>query len=158
MKIRVENYEVWNAWKETQRLTHDVNRDRRMQRSKGRIFLHFVDQVGRDALVVLHGRASRGHAMADGKRGREVARMQRVCYKCKSHCACRQGRRLVDELLAFSILDPEFAEIGADAVYRAFVKLGALAIGRFIDSKLDRRRTAVQNQNWQRRHAYETPQ
>jgi hypothetical protein len=59
---------------------------------------------------------------------------------------------LIDQLFACGVLDPELAQIGADAVDRALVELGALAVAGLIDGKLDGRRTAVQNQYGQRRH------
>ncbi len=84
--------------------------------------------------------------MADGRRGREVAGVQRVGHQLEGHRAVGQSRGLIDQLLAVAVLDPELAQIGADAVDRALEELGPLAVAGFVDRKLDGRRTAVQNQ------------
>jgi hypothetical protein len=73
MEIGVQADEVGHAGEEAQRLAHDVDRDGRVQRGKSRIALHLVDQLRRDALVVLHGGAAADHAMADGGRGGQLA-------------------------------------------------------------------------------------
>ena len=125
--------EVGNAGKEPQRLAHDVDGDGRVQRREGRVALHLVDQLRRDELVLLHRRAAANHAMADGRGGREVAGVERVGDELEGDGARGQGRGLVDELLAVGVLDPELAQIGADAVDRAFEELGALAVAGFID-------------------------
>ncbi len=152
MEVGIENDEVGNAGKEPQRLAHDVDGDGRVQRRESRVALHLVDQFGSDELVLEHGRPAGNHAMADGYRGREVGGVQRVGHQLESDGARGQSRRLIHQLLPVAILDPELAEIGADAVDRALVQLDARAVAGFIDGKLDGRRTAVQNQNRQRRH------
>ena len=45
MEVGVEDDEVGNAGKEAQRLAHDVDGDGRVQRRKGRVALHLVDQL-----------------------------------------------------------------------------------------------------------------
>ena len=91
--------------------------------------------------------------MADGHGRGEVAGVQRVGHQLEGHGARGQSRGLIDELLARGVLDPELAQIGADAVHRALEELVALAVASLIDGKFDRRRTAVQNQYGQRRHS-----
>ncbi len=54
MEVGVEADEVGHAGKEAQRFAHDVDGDGRVQRRKGRVALHFVDQLRRDELVLLH--------------------------------------------------------------------------------------------------------
>ena len=90
--------------------------------------------------------------MADGRRRGKIAGVERVGDQLEGHRARGQGRSLIDQLLALGVLDPELAQIGADAVDRAFVELGALAVASLINGKLDGRGTAVQNQDGQRRH------
>ena len=51
------------------------------------------------------------------------AGVQRVGHQLEGHGARGQSRGLIDQLFAVGILDPEFAQIGADAVDRAFVEL-----------------------------------
>ena len=111
-----------------------------------------VDQRGRDALVFADGGSAADGAMADGRRGGEVAGVERVGDQLEGHGAVGQRGRLIDELFAVGVLDPELAQIGADAVDRALVELAAFAVAGFVDRKLDGRRTAVQNQYRQRRH------
>ena len=62
--------------------------------------------------------------MADGRRGREVAGVQRVGHQLEGHGAIGQSRRLIDQLVALGVLDPELAQIGADAVDRALEEPG----------------------------------
>ncbi len=100
----------------------------------------------------LHRGAAADHAMADGRRGGEVAGVERVGDQLEGHGAVGQRGRLIDELVAVGVLDPELAQIGADAVDCALVELAALAVAGLVDGKLDGRRTAVQNQYGQRRH------
>jgi hypothetical protein len=90
--------------------------------------------------------------MADGRWGREIAGMKRVGHQLECDGAGGQGRGLIHQLLAGGILDPELSLVGADAVDRALVELGAIAVAGFIDGELDGRGTAVQNQYGQRRH------
>jgi hypothetical protein len=52
------------------------------------------------------------------------------------------------------VLDPEGTLVGADAVDRALVELGSLAVAGLVDGKLDGGRTAVQNQYRQGRHEF----
>jgi hypothetical protein len=125
--------EVGNAGKEAQRLAHDVDGDGRVQRRKGRVALHLVDQRRRDELVFLHRGAAANHAMADGHRGREVAGVKRVGHQLEGDGARGQGRSLIDQLFAVGVLDPELAQIGADAVDRALVELAPFAVAGFID-------------------------
>ena len=100
MEVGVENDEVGNAGKQAQRLAHDVDGDGRVQRRERSVALHLVDQLGRDELVFLHGRAAADHAMADGRRGREVAGVQRIGHQLEGHGAGGQGRRLIHQLFA----------------------------------------------------------
>ena len=78
--------------------------------------------------------------------------MERVGNQLEGNSAIGQRRRLVDDLLALRVLDPELAVIRADAIDRAFKELCPLAVAGFVHRKLDGRRTAIQNQNRQRRH------
>ena len=100
MEVGVEDGEVGNAGKQAQRFAHDVDGDGRVQRRERRVALDLVDQLGRDELVFLHRRAAANHAMADGRRGREVAGVKRVGNELEGHGAVGQRRRLVDELFA----------------------------------------------------------
>ena len=84
--------------------------------------------------------------------GREVAGVERVGYELECHGAVGQRRRLIHQLFAAGILDPELAEIGADAVDRAFEEPCALAVAGFVHGEFDGRRTAIENQNRQRGH------
>jgi hypothetical protein len=59
----------------------------------------------------------------------------------ESHCASRHCRGFIHQLFAGRVLDPELAQIGADAVDRAFKELGAFAVTGFVDGKFDGRRT-----------------
>jgi len=43
---------------------------------------------------------------------------------------------LIDKLFAGGVLDPELAQIGADAVDRALVQLAPLAAAGFVDGNL----------------------
>ena len=91
MEVGVENDEVGNAGEQPQRLAHDVNGDGRVQRRKGRVAFHLVDQLGRDELILLHRRPAGNHAMADGRRRREVAGVQRVGHQLEGDGAVGQG-------------------------------------------------------------------
>ena len=95
---------VGDAGKQAQRLAHDVNGDGRVQRRKGSVALHLVDQFGRDALVFEHRRSAGDHAMADGSRSREVAGVKRVGNQLESDGTRGQSRRLIHELFAGSHL------------------------------------------------------
>ena len=90
--------------------------------------------------------------MADGRGSREGAGVERVGDQLEGDGAVGQRRRLVDELVAVGVLDPELAEIGADAVDSAFDELAATAVGGFVDGELDGRGTAVKDEDGQRRH------
>ena len=61
--------------------------------------------------------------MTDRLRGREVAGVQRVGHQFERDGAIGQRRRLIDQLFALGILDPELAEVGADAVDCALMSL-----------------------------------
>ena len=139
MEVRIQADEIGHAGKQPQRLAHDVDGDGRVQRRKGRVALHLVDQLRRNELVLLHRRTAANHAMADGRRGRKVAGVQRVGHQLEGHGALGQSRSLIDELLALGVLDPELAQIGADAVHRALEKPVPLAIAGLIDGKFDGR-------------------
>ena len=121
MEISVENDKIGNAGKKAQRLAHDVNGNGRVQRRKGRVAFHLVNQLGRDALVFQHRRSAGNHAMTDRDRSRKVGGVQRVGHQLEGHGARGQSRCLIDELFARRVLDPELAQIGADAVNRALV-------------------------------------
>ena len=71
--------------------------------------------------------------MTDRDRGREVAGMQRIGDQLECHRACGQRRRLVHQLFSGAILDPELAQIGADAIHRAFVQFHARAVAGFVN-------------------------
>src|SRR6266568_4096838 len=93
--------------------------------------------------------------MANRGGGREVAGMKSIGNQFECHGSRRQRRCLVDEFVALGILDPELAKVSADAVDCSFVELGALAVASFIHREFDGRRTAIQNQDRQRRHEKE---
>ena len=90
--------------------------------------------------------------MANGGRGGEVAGVERVGDQLEGHGAVGQRGRLIDELVAGRVLDPELAQIGADAVDCAFVKLAALAVAGLVDRELDGGRTAVEYEDGQGWH------
>jgi len=123
-----------------------------VQRRKIGVALDLVDQLGRDALILLHRGSAANHAMANSGRSGEVAGVKRVGDQLEGNRTIGQGRRLIHQLVAAGVLDPEFAQIGADAVDRALVELAPFAVAGFIDRKLDGRRTAIQNQYRQGRH------
>ena len=125
MEVRIENGEVGNARKQPQCFAHDVNSNRRVQRRKLRVAFNLVDQLRSDALIFLHRRPAANHAMADGRRSREFARVQCIGHQLESDGAVGKRRCLIDQLFARSILDPKLAQIGADAVDRALVQLFA---------------------------------
>ena len=152
VEVGVRAGKVGNAGEEAQGLAHDVDGNRRVQRRQVAVALYLVDQFGRNALVVLKRGSAANHAMADGRRGREVAGMERVGHQLEGNGAVGQGRGLIDDLFALCVLDPELAQIGANAVDCPLVELGPLAVAGFIDRKLDRGRTAVQYQYRQRGH------
>ena len=74
----------------------------------------------------LHGGAAANRAMADGRRGRELAGVQRVGHQLECHGAVGQSRRLIHQLFAGGVLDPELAQVGADAVDRALEELASV--------------------------------
>jgi hypothetical protein len=90
--------------------------------------------------------------MADGRRNGKVAGVERIGHQLEGYGAIGQSRSFINQLFARSVLDPELALIGADAVDRALMEPDTLAVAGLIDGKLDGRRTAVQNQYGQRRH------
>ena len=67
----------------------------------------------------LHRRPAADHAMADRRRGRELAGVQRIGHQLECNGAVGQRRSLIHQLFAGRILDPELAQVGADAVDRA---------------------------------------
>ena len=73
VEIGVEDGEVGHARKELQRLAHDVNGDRRMQRGQVLVALEFVDQLRRNDLVLPHRGPAADGTMADGHGSRKVA-------------------------------------------------------------------------------------
>jgi len=149
VKIRVEHRKVRNARKQPQRLAHDVNGDRRVQRRESRVAFNLVDQCRRDALVLANSRSPADHAVSDGRRGRDLARFERIGYQLEGNRAAGHCRCLIHQLLIRRVFDPELPQIGANAVDRAFKEPRPLAVAGFIQRKLDRRRTAVQDQNRQ---------
>jgi len=74
MKIGVEYGEVGDAGKELEGLAHDVDGDGCMQRRESCVAIDLVDELRRDELVLVDGGPAADHAMADGRRGREVGR------------------------------------------------------------------------------------
>ena len=124
MEVRIEANEVGHAGKQRQRLPHDVDGDGRVQRRKGRVALHLVDQLRSDELVLQHRGPAAHHAMADGRGAGKSIAAQRVGHQPESHRARGQRRRLIHQLAALRILDPELAQVGADAVHRAFKERG----------------------------------
>jgi hypothetical protein len=66
--------------------------------------------------------------MPDRSRGREVAGVQCVGHQPEGNRPVRQSRRLIHQLVAISILDPETALIRADPVHRAFMQLAPFAV------------------------------
>ena len=54
------------------------------------------------------------------------AGVQRIGYEFEGHGTGGQSRRLIDQLFAGRVLDPEIAQIGADAVDRALVELASV--------------------------------
>jgi hypothetical protein len=80
--------------------------------------------------------------------------VERVGHQLEGNGPIGQGGGLIDQLFAGGVLDPELALVGADAVHRALVELGPLAVAGLIDGKLDGRRTAVQNQYGQGSHVF----
>ena len=133
MEVGVENGEVGYAREKLQSFAHDVNRDGRMQRRKICVALDLVNQFRSDTLVLLHGRSAANHAMPNGSRGGEVARVQRIRNQLECDRSVGQRRRLIHQLLARCILDPELAQIGADAVNRALVQLASFAVAGFVN-------------------------
>ena len=133
MKVSVENGKVGNAGKQAQRLAHNVNGDGRVQRRQRLVALDLVDQLGRDALVFPHRRPAAHCAVANGRRGRELAGVQRVRHQLERHRAARHGRRLIHQLFAARIFDPELAQIGADAVDRTLEEPRPFAVAGLID-------------------------
>ena len=133
MKVGVENGEVGNAGKQAQRLAHDVDGDGRVQRRKGRVALDLVDQLRRDALVfaALSGppQTMRWPMAAGAGNSPEL---QRIGHQLESDGAVGQRRRLVHQLFAVGILDPELAEVGADAVDRALEEPCPFAVAGFV--------------------------
>jgi len=123
-----------------------------VQRRQCGVAVDLVDKLVRDELVLPDRGPAADSAMANGRRGRVLIGVERVGHHLEGHGAVRQSRSLIHQLLARCVLDPELAQIGADAVYRALEKPGALAVSGLIDGKLDGRRTAVQNQDRQRSH------
>ena len=101
-------------------------------------------------LVFEHRGPAAHHSVSDGRRRREIVAAERVGNQPESDRARRQRRRLVHQLAARRILDPELSQIGADAVHRAFKEAVALVAAGFVNGEFDRRRTAIQNQNRQR--------
>jgi hypothetical protein len=69
--------------------------------------------------------------------------VKRVGNHLEGHGAVGQGRGLIDQLLAVGVLDPELAQIRADAVDRAFEELAPLVAAGLITGEFDGRRTAV---------------
>ena len=116
MKVSVEDGEVGDAGKQTQRLAHDVDGDGRVQRRQSFVAFDFVDELGRDELVLAYGRSAAHRAMAYGSRSREFAGVQRIGYQLECHRTTGHGWRLIHQLLAAGVLDPELAQVGADAV------------------------------------------
>ena len=57
--------------------------------------------------------------MADRRRGRELAECSASATSLNATDAAGQRRRLVHQLLAVRILDPELAQVGADPIDRA---------------------------------------
>ena len=144
MEPGVEADEVRHVWKKAHRFAHDVNRYGSVQRSEFRVAFHFVDQSRSDDLIFLHRGAAGDHAMADCRRDGEIARVERIGYELKCYCGVGNGGRLIDELAAGCVLDPETALIEiADAVDCALVEFAALGVAGFIDGELDGGGTAV---------------
>ncbi len=114
-----------------------------MQRRESGVAFDLVDELRRDELVFADRRPAADGSMADGRRGREVSRVERVGNHLEGHGAIGQSRSLIDEFLARGVLDPELAQLRADAVDRALVQLAPLAVGGLIDGKLDGRRAAI---------------
>ncbi len=139
MEVGVENGEVGHAGKQVQRLAHDVDGDGCVQRRKSLVAFDLVDELGRDELVFADGWTSAHRAMADGCRGREIAGVKRVDHELECHGEAGHRRRLVHELFAAGVLNPEFAEVGADAVDRALVQLEPPAVAGLIDRKFNGR-------------------
>ncbi len=152
MEVGIEDDEIRNSGKEPQRFAHDVDGNWRMQRRKGRVALHLIDQLGCDELVFLHSWSAGNHAMTDCHRRGEVGRVQRIRDQFEGDGASRQRRCFVDKLLATLVLDPEFAKVGADSIDCALVQLGSRTVAGFVNRKLDGGRTTIQNQDRQRRH------
>src|SRR5580658_1860921 len=107
MKVRVEANEVGNARKQPQRFAHDVDGDGRMQWRKGLVAFHFIDQLWRDELVLLHRGPATNHPMADGCWSREVTGVKRVRNKFERDGLGGQGRSLIHKLLTLGVFDPE---------------------------------------------------
>jgi hypothetical protein len=59
--------------------------------------------------------------------------VERVGDQLESYGAIGESRSFVYELVAGRVLDPELAQIGADAVDRALMEFGAFAVAGFID-------------------------
>src|SRR6516164_318210 len=106
MKIRVQNSEVGYAREQPQRLAHDVNADGRVERSKGRIALDLVDQLGSNQLILTHSRSATDGAMPNRHRRREIARVQRIDYQLECDRTARERGRLIQKLSARRVLDP----------------------------------------------------
>ena len=67
------------------------------------------------------------------RRGRRIlARVQRVGHQFESNGAVREGRRLIHELPAFAIFNPELTMAGADTIHGAFEKPGSVSVARLI--------------------------
>jgi hypothetical protein len=145
MEVRVEDGEVGDAGKQAQRLAHDVDGDGRVQRRQSLVAFDFVDELGRDELVLADGRSAAHRAMTDGSRDWELAGVQRIGHELECHRSAGHGRRLIHQLLVGSVLDPELAEVGADAVDCPLKESCPLAVAGFVNGKLDGRRTAVQD-------------
>ena len=103
-----------------------------MQRREIRVALDLVDQGRRDALILLYRWSAAHDAMADGRRVREVAGIERIGNQLESNRAIRQSGRLIHQLVACGILDPELALIGADAVHCALVQFAPFAVAGFV--------------------------
>ena len=70
--------------------------------------------------------------MPDRLGGRELARVERVGHQLERDRTAGQRRRLVHQLLAVRILDPELAQIGSNSINCAFKEPFAFAVSGFI--------------------------
>ena len=139
MKVGVENGEVGNSGEQAQRLAHDVDGDGRVQRRQSLVAFDFVDQLRRDELVLADRWSSANRAMPNGSRDRELARVQRIGHQLERHRTAGHGWRLIHQLFAGGILDPELAEVGTDAVDRTLEEPRPFAVAGFVPREFDGR-------------------